>query len=127
MGRVAIPESTGERVKEALRKAGWTVTSAAQHLGLDRTTLSTKISRSDFQEPQIEAIAEMTGESPAYLRYGLRGDYAEGVRSAARWVRAAVDTLERQGLESRFPVGGSSDDADEFDPPSGGARRRRSG
>jgi transcriptional regulator with XRE-family HTH domain len=93
---VAIPETLGERIKVALKEAGLTVTEAAERLGVARGAFSTRINAGRVDEEELLKIAAMTRRPPAWLRYGVEGDFEDGVGWTVEQVRAFLATLARR-------------------------------
>lgn len=88
---MAIPETMGERVREALRGAGLNATTAAKLLGVGRHTVSRWLNGDDIPERELARIAERTGRSRAWLRYGITD---KGV-AVERYVTGFLDGRER--------------------------------
>lgn len=68
---MAIPTTLGERMAAALAGAGLTRSRAAELLGLNRQTVGRWVAGEEVTEAQLARVAELTGRSAAWLRYGL--------------------------------------------------------
>lgn len=53
--------SIGEKIKVVMDRRGITLTSLAEKIGTTRQNLSNKLSRDNFSEKEIRAIAEALG------------------------------------------------------------------
>lgn len=103
-------ETMPERIKGALRAAGLTVAGLAEEWGISRPAFSTRINSGEMDEAELVRLAQRTRTTPAYLRYGIRGDFADGVRWAVLQMRGQLDELVTQ---TAAPTMGAADEDDD--------------
>jgi transcriptional regulator with XRE-family HTH domain len=105
---MAIPETMGERIQAALDRCGLSQSEAAKRLGLVRNTIGLWVNGADIPERQLARVAELVGETPAWLRYGVRDAREEGIERYVTGYERALDDV-------RDVVG---DAIDRLQPPS---------
>lgn len=100
---MANPEGMPARIKHALRGAGLSVSALAEAWDVDRSGLSDRIHGERLSEAEVERIAEATGTSPVWLRYGVaviptdqahRDGFRQGWTTAVAELRRFVEELE---------------------------------
>jgi transcriptional regulator with XRE-family HTH domain len=70
---MAVPQTLGERLKQAIRNKGWTQVQAARHFGISPVSLSRYVTdERDPGEELLDRMARELGVLTAYLRYGTR-------------------------------------------------------
>ncbi len=99
----AVHLPTAVQVEDALRKAAGNVTAAARGLGMSRTALHRRISRSqDLQrvlQEEREALVDMAESA-------LRAEVLERNMTAIIWTLKASPEAKRRGWSERHEVGG---------------------
>ena len=104
---MAIPDTMGERIRVAAKGAGLSQTTLAELMGVDRNTVGMWIKGDDVPERRLERIAEITGRSKVWLRYGVSDGsekeiarYITGLDDARRemtklrdWIDAVLDRM----------------------------------
>lgn len=91
---LAIPTTLAERVKEAAKAQGLSITQLAQALGASRPAFSTRLHAGSIDEEELVRIAALVKRTPAWLRYGVQGDFRDGARWAVRQMMDRLRDLE---------------------------------
>jgi transcriptional regulator with XRE-family HTH domain len=90
---MTIPETLGERIQTALDSIGMSQTDAAKALDLTRNTLGGWISGREVPERQLVRVAELSGKSCAWLRYGLEDVTEAGIERFTQGYERAIDDV----------------------------------
>jgi len=131
---MAIPETLGERIQQALNDAGKTQTWLASTLGKSRNTVGLWVTTSRIPEEELERVADVLGRSRAWLRYGVLDPVEEGIERYVTGWEEAVEKM-RENLDRMQPpvreakplrtMRSGDEEQDPLEPPIQRKRHRR--